>query len=497
MRHLTPLLLLLSALPAAPADDVKASAPGGKSPAAALVNQLGDPDFRTREAAGKKLLDLRERAVSALEAGLESPVPEVASRCETLLAAVKHNIDADAVLTPTMVELPDGEQTVQKAFDSLLRQNGYAMRVEGDQAVLADKVKVSGGVMTYWEAVLAVCAAAKLEVHSVDPNAGLPGTAKAPGTVVLRAATEGKRWTAHKALLVQVSAPTKDELAAYPTTQCPLIVRVFPEPRVKWHRFVEAEVAKAADAKGNSLGPALPEPPRLDLREEMLLSSRPIARDPRPDGNTWGTLKLAVPPDGPTDVATLAGSLRFTAWKPAEQIAVVRLKDGETEGTADGPHGTRLSVKVVGPISNEPGSTILKVTHRWNPERVRVQQGGAAGDAVWFENVNGRVVPVKPTPADRGAKPNASGTVVTNAAGEPLTLNAGNTRFDAVADKGVMYSSMTVEYVARQGDLTDAKPAAVTLHAARVTEVVVPFSVKDLPLAAGTGTAIERRMYKR
>src|SRR5205814_1944419 len=110
MRHFTPLLLLLIAVPTATADDVKASVRGGKSPAAALVDQLGDFDFRTREAAGRKLLDLGERAVSALEAGLDSPVPEVARRCEDLLVAVRHKIDSDAVLTPTMVEVPDGEQ---------------------------------------------------------------------------------------------------------------------------------------------------------------------------------------------------------------------------------------------------------------------------------------------------------------------------------------------------------------------------------------------------
>jgi len=501
MRHFIPLLLLLAATPPAPADDVKASTPGGKSPAAALVDQLGDPDFRTREAAGKKLLDLGGSAVVALEAGLDSPVPEIASRCEGLLAAVKRKIDADVILTPSMVEMLEGEQTVQAVFDSLFKQSGYQLRVTGDQAVLTNKVKLPAGKVPFWEAVQALCVAAKLEVMSVDatPTPAQRDRPAGIGTVQLTAASGAKRVCVHKAVLVQVSAPTKDELAAYPTSQCPLLVRAFPEPRLRWHRLIEAEVAKAADSKGSALGPALPEPPRLDLlREEMLLSSRPISRDTRTDGNTRGVLKLAVPPDGPIDVTSFTGTLRFTAWKEPAELAVVRLKDGEAEGTADGPHGTRLSVKVVGPISNESGSTILKVVHRWNPERVRVEQGGAAGDAVWFENVNGRVVPVKPTAAlHGGAKPNSSGTVVTNAAGEPLALKAGNTRFEAVTDRGVVYSSMIVEYVARRGTLTDGKPAAVTLHASRAVEVVMPLSVKDLPLTAGTRVGGNFPIYDR
>lgn len=503
MRHLTPLLLLLTVIPTANADDVKASVPDGKSPAAALVDQLGDPDFHTREAAGKKLLDLGERAVSAIEAGLNSPVPEVSSRCENLLVAVKYKIDVDAILAPTTVELPAGEQPISTVLDHLFKQSGYRLHVNGDQAVLSNKVKLPSGKVPFWEVVDAVCVAAKLEVINVDASP-LPADRDRPariGNVWLSAATGVKRTVVHKAVLMHILPATKDELATYLTTQCPVMIRVFPEPRLKWHRLNEAVAVKAAGPKGEVVRPELFPPSTRELMYEENLRSSRLVKGIRASGlseaTTRGAVVLTADADTPSELATLSGAVRFAAWKEPTELAVVRLKDGETEGNADGSCGTRLSVKVIGPISNEPGSTILKVVHRWNPEWVRVEQGGATGDAVWFENVNGRVVPVKPTAsADRGVKPNSSGTVVVNSAGEQLSLSAGNTRFDAIVENGRTYSSMTIEYVAKRGNRTDGMPATVALHAARVVDVSVSFTVKDVPLAPGTATAVERRRYK-
>lgn len=502
MRHLTPLLLLLTVIPTTAADDVKASKPGEKSSAAALVEQLGDPDFRTRESAGKKLLDLGERAVSAIEAGLNSPIPEVASRCENLLVAVKHKIDVDAILAPTMVELPAGEQSISTVFDHLFKQSGYRLHVNGDQAVLSNRVKLPDGKIPFWEAVDSVCVATKLEVANVDANP-LPADRDRParvGNVFLGAASGVKRTVVHKAVLMHILPATKDELATYLTTQCPVMVRVFPEPRLKWHRLTETTAVKAAGPKGEIVRPELFPPPVHEILIEDGFRGGRAVRGLRASGlseaTTRGAVVLTADADNPSELGTLSGTVRFTAWKEPAELAVVRLKDGETEGTADGPCGTRLSVKVVGPISNEPGSTILKVVHRWNPEWVRVEQGGAAGDAVWFENVNGQVVPVKPTTSTDRGKPNLAGTVVTNPAGERLTLSAGNTRFDAAAENGHTYTNMTVEYVAKRGNRTDGKPATVTLYAARVVDVSVPFIVKDVPLAPGTATVIERRRYK-
>ena len=57
--------------------------------ATALVQQLGDPDFATRESVGDKLRALGVKAKPALQAGARDPNPEVAKRSREVLAAIK------------------------------------------------------------------------------------------------------------------------------------------------------------------------------------------------------------------------------------------------------------------------------------------------------------------------------------------------------------------------------------------------------------------------
>jgi hypothetical protein len=487
MRHVS-LLVLFALAPIGVGQELKP---------AALVEQLGDRDFRTREAAGQKLLDLGERALPALEAGLNSPVPEIARRCEDLIPAVVLKVDTETLLAPTMVDLPGGEQTLKTVFDSLKKQCGYDLRIEGGQAVLAEKVKLTGGVMTYWEAVQAVCAAAKVEVQSVDATpgpavAGKPNSnfndGRQPGTVWLRASTGTQRATPYKALLVVVGPPSSDDLRRHPATGCPLIVSVFPEPKVPWQRLTDTELVRATDPTGTAIRP--PEPDfhfRARLREEMLRSSRLI--DVQPDTATRGRLLLSA---GASEAATLSGLVRFTVWKPAGELAVVKFTDRTTTGTTDGPCGTRLTATNLGPISNEPGSHTVEVKVRWDAERVRVVQSASGGDAVWFENVNGRLQPVKAALTVRRAATSAHGVGITDSAGESLTLSGGGVRIDTVMHCGRAYTEVSVKYVVK------GVPAAVAFHGARVVELTAPFAAKNLPLTAGTGTGTEERVrFKR
>ena len=58
-------------------------------PAVALVQQLGDPDFATREAAGDKLHKLGVKALPALKAALSDPDPEIARRSREVFTAIR------------------------------------------------------------------------------------------------------------------------------------------------------------------------------------------------------------------------------------------------------------------------------------------------------------------------------------------------------------------------------------------------------------------------
>lgn len=471
---------------------VAALAADPKPSAAPLVEQLGDRDFKTREAAGRKLLELGEPALAALEAGLDSPVPEVASRCADLLVAVKRKIDADAVLAPSLVELPDGERTVRQAFDAIEKQTRYKLVVTGDQGVLSSKITLKGGKVPFWEAVVAVCEACKLEVKEVTPDPATP-----TGTVALQPRTGVVRTTVHNALMVQVTPPNPVVRAAHTSDLFPLSVRVFPEPRVRWQRLTDVALAKASAPDGKELRSGiLPPPPRVLLDEERMIRGRRRIPVELPTGFTdaatrW-VLTLAADPDGPTEVGTLSALLRATVWKEAGEVAVVKLKDGDTEGTTDGPHGTTLGVKVIGPIANHPDETMIEVSLRWVPDRVRPDADGAVNggsEGVWFEPRDGKLVPVKAAAAEGkgGVRPDRWGIVAADAGGEPLTLTAGGVKFGQAVENGRVVSTATVEYVVRKPEKSSAgKLAAVAFHAQRVVEVSVPLRVKDIPLAAGT-----------
>ena len=62
---------------------------GPVDPAVALVRQLGDDDFATRETAGGKLRKLGVKARPALEAALRDPDPEIARRSRELLTPIR------------------------------------------------------------------------------------------------------------------------------------------------------------------------------------------------------------------------------------------------------------------------------------------------------------------------------------------------------------------------------------------------------------------------
>jgi hypothetical protein len=61
----------------------------------AAVDDLASPDFRTREAAQKVLMDVGEYAVPQVKAGTQSGTPEVAERCAAILKKVTATLPAD------------------------------------------------------------------------------------------------------------------------------------------------------------------------------------------------------------------------------------------------------------------------------------------------------------------------------------------------------------------------------------------------------------------
>jgi hypothetical protein len=83
-----------------------------------LVRQLGDPDFATREAATKKLRGLGLKAIPALQAGSRDPNPEIAKRSGELLRQIGAAA-FDARHWPRFAKLIGDDKSSRELFDRL------------------------------------------------------------------------------------------------------------------------------------------------------------------------------------------------------------------------------------------------------------------------------------------------------------------------------------------------------------------------------------------
>jgi hypothetical protein len=88
-RRLTRVLLIVFALTPLPTFGQQEQGQGQAPTPEALVERLNGPKFQDREAAGKALLGLGDKAVPALKAGLARGSAEMAERCAKLLADIR------------------------------------------------------------------------------------------------------------------------------------------------------------------------------------------------------------------------------------------------------------------------------------------------------------------------------------------------------------------------------------------------------------------------
>jgi hypothetical protein len=124
----TPILLTLALVAADPPADADA-----KKRAEALVQQLGDPDYRDRERAAKELLAIGYPAKDAVLAGRKSPDQEVSDRCTKLYPLIwRHDLDKrvrrflDHPGGPIPDDLPAAARWLQIAGDGKASRELYA-----------------------------------------------------------------------------------------------------------------------------------------------------------------------------------------------------------------------------------------------------------------------------------------------------------------------------------------------------------------------------------
>jgi hypothetical protein len=143
---------------------VDAAAPPATPPwrptAVKLIQDLGDKDYRVRDAAEKRLFDFGPKVLPLLRKAVGNKNVEVRSRARRMLPLV----ESSAYFAPQRVTLRMDKKPLKTIFDEIGRQTGYKVQVgiNGKANVL---YSFNFKNETFWDAIDQICRTAKLVVQ--------------------------------------------------------------------------------------------------------------------------------------------------------------------------------------------------------------------------------------------------------------------------------------------------------------------------------------------
>jgi hypothetical protein len=149
MRRLLYIGTLLGGLVLVPAGAVRAADVAGTSPLPPiekLIAQLGDRNFRVREAAGRALEARGEESLPVLRKAGAGADPEIRRRVEVLTQRIERSV----LLTPKHVSLVCKNTPVKEVVADLSKQTGYQIQWQGNDNA---RVTLNLPHATYWEAM--------------------------------------------------------------------------------------------------------------------------------------------------------------------------------------------------------------------------------------------------------------------------------------------------------------------------------------------------------
>ncbi|MHC4913926.1 MAG: hypothetical protein ACYTGB_00425 [Planctomycetota bacterium] len=110
---------------------------------AKLIRQLGDEDYRLREAAGRELLDVGDDALPALHAACRSPDPEVADRAAVLVEKLEKDTRRLEARAGWATAGWDNTAEISTEHDAEAGRRHLVVKVTGDGEHAKSTVKLS------------------------------------------------------------------------------------------------------------------------------------------------------------------------------------------------------------------------------------------------------------------------------------------------------------------------------------------------------------------
>lgn len=127
---------------------------------AQLIDQLGDKDFKVREAAAKAIETRGPEALPALRKAKDHPDLEVRRRIKEWIP----KFEIEALVAPKRVSLDLKNETLEKVVAELARQTGYKLELANKGASAQKRTSLRLAKATFWEALDKVCKEGGLEL---------------------------------------------------------------------------------------------------------------------------------------------------------------------------------------------------------------------------------------------------------------------------------------------------------------------------------------------
>ena len=510
--------------------ELKAKWPGAATAELArIADRLGDRDYHTREEAGKLLNEAGADALLTLRKVVESGNPEAGERAANLIAKIEKRLANAKAIIGTPVQLKAEEQTLGAAFETLKKQTGYTIQLNGDQSPRSKKVTPKAGKLDFWEAMQDMMEQADLEVEAIAaiptpvnleqnlPRSGDvyegPTPLPALGNVVVRQKTTktANPVCISGAFRIEAIPVPVANLPQMPANRVPVLLHISPEPRFRWVGTTETLVTLARDQDGRTLAwdfVANDFNPnngayygRRKLGGKAGYYGTPIVSSEFPVSPFQAYVKLAASPAGPSStLKEFEGIVRGRYWSPPETMLAISGLGAEAIEVS-GPNRTSLKAKVE-PMPGDASALLLSVTMIYNSEEVVLANGASALNAnpegLWLENDPGGRVKVKLSSEERKRAQgytNAYGLALVDGNGKPMNLSPHTATTQNYYD-GIQQSLFAVmaQYVVRPATKNDAdQPAKLTFNGSRVKTIEVPFAFKDVPVLLGTGTNVPRQ----
>ena len=289
-------------------------APANNPEVDALVEKLGDADWKARDRAAEELGALGEKAEPSLCKRLaEAKDPEERSRIEGLLASIERSRKEG----PALVTIRRKAAKPKEVFDELAKQAGVGFAAGTDNVLDAaanQSLDVDFDRVPLWQALLELTGRSGLAFHAVE-DGKIQLQAAEEGTVPAPAAAAGPflvtlnhvEMNVRKGRAFGGRRPMNVQNNAFQHPPCKLYLFAWAEPRTEPLMWFVDSVAECVTDAGKTATGAGGRPPfggsQVNSRNEMQFT-------------------LDLPPDAGRSIARLKLNARFVLRKGTQKLEI-------------------------------------------------------------------------------------------------------------------------------------------------------------------------------